>query len=208
MASVTTPKRAPQIPKAQATKLFIEAVIELLETRPIGDISDQLIADTAGINRATIYRHFGTRFELLDAVVAELTQQRLANASEVVASADSEGLGSQQNPPLAKILPRGQMIFQLAAYLSAQNYHSEKLRASMGSLSDWWIEHLERLGVPTRMAKTLAFKNMTLSIARASAADLFALTDDTVADIEALALVEVANFKISAETLGWANNNS
>jgi hypothetical protein len=58
------------------------------------------------------------------------------------------------------------------------------------------------------MAKTLAFKNMTLSIARASAADLFALTDDTVADIEALALVEVSNFKISAETLGWANNNS
>ncbi|CAB4570161.1 unannotated protein [freshwater metagenome] len=207
MASVTNPKRAPQIPKAQATKLFIEAVIELLETRPIGDISDQLIADTAGINRATIYRHFGTRFELLDAVVAELTQQRLANASEVVASADSEGLGSQQKPPLARILPRGQMIFQLAAYLSAQNYHSEKLRASMGSLSDWWIEHLERLGVPTRMAKTLAFKNMTLSLARASAADLFALTDDTIADIEALALVEVANFKLSAETLGWANNS-
>lgn len=207
MAPSTKPTRAPQIPKAQATKLFIEAVIELLETRPIGDISDQLIADTAGINRATIYRHFGTRFELLDAVVAELTEQRLANASEVVASADSEELGSQQKPPLARILPRGQMIFQLAAYLSAQNYQSEKLRASMGSLSDWWIEHLERLGVPTRMAKTLTFKNMALSLARASAADLFALTDDTFADIEALALVEVANFELSAETLGWANNN-
>ena len=207
MASSTKPTRAPQIPKVQATKLFIEAVIELLETRPIGDISDQLIADTAGINRATIYRHFGTRFELLDAVVAELTQQRLANASEVVASADSEGLGSKQKPPLARILPRGQMIFQLAAYLSAQNYQSEKLRASMGSLSDWWIEHLERLGVPTRMAKTLTFKNMALSLARASAADLFALTDDTFADIEALALVEVANFELSVETLGWVNNN-
>ncbi len=207
MASSTRPTRSPQIPKARATKLFIEAVIELLETRPIGDISDQLIADTAGINRATIYRHFGTRFELLDAVVAELTEQRLANASEVVASADSEGLGSQQKPPLARILPRGQMIFQLAAYLSAQNYQSEKLRASMSSLSDWWIEHLERLGVPARMAKTLTFKNMALSLARASAADLFALTDDTFADIEALALVEVANFELSAETLGWVNNN-
>lgn len=207
MASSTKPTRAPQIPKAQATKLFIEAVIELLETRPIGDISDQLIADTAGINRATIYRHFGTRFKLLDAVVAELTEQRLANASEVVASAESEELGSQQKPPLARILPRGQMIFQLAAYLSAQNYQSEKLRASMGSLSDWWIEHLERLGVPTRMAKTLTFKNMALSLARASAADLFALTDDTFADIEALALVEVANFELSVETLGWVNNN-
>lgn len=208
MASSTTPKRAPQIPKAQATKLFIEAVIALLETRPIGDISDQLIADTAGINRATIYRHFGTRFELLDSVIAELTQQRLATASETAAAANSEGLSSQQNPPLAKVLPRGQMIFQLAAYLSAQNYHSEKLRASMSSLSDWWIEHLKRLGVPTRMAETLAFKNMALSLARASAGDLLALTDQTFADIEALALVEVTNFNLSAERLGWANDNS
>ena len=207
MAESTRPKRAPQIPKAQATKLFIAAVIDLLETRPIGDISDQLIADTAGINRATIYRHFGTRFELLDAVVSELTQQRLATASEAASSADSDQLGFEQKPPLAKILPRGQMIFQLAAYLSAQNYQSDSLRASMSSLSDWWIEHLERLGVPTRMAQTLAFKNMTLSLARASAADLFALPDDTFTDIEALALVEIANFELSAEKLGWANDN-
>jgi AcrR family transcriptional regulator len=136
MAESTRPKRAPQIPKAQATKLFIEAVIELLETRPITDISDQLIADTAGINRATIYRHFGTRFELLDAVVVELTQQRLATASKTVSSADSDGLGFEEKPPLARILPRGQMIFQLAAYLSAQNYQSDSLRTSMSSLSD------------------------------------------------------------------------
>jgi AcrR family transcriptional regulator len=125
MAERTRPKRAPQIPKAQATKLFINAVIDLLETRPIADISDQLIADTAGINRATIYRHFGTRFELLDAVVAELTQQRLATASKTVSSA----------------------------------------------------------------------------------ADLFVLPADTFADIEALALVEIANFELSAEQLGWESDN-
>jgi AcrR family transcriptional regulator len=207
MAESTRPKRAPQIPKAQATKLFIEAVIELLETRPIADISDQLIADTAGINRATIYRHFGTPFELLDAVVVELTQQRLATASKTVSSADSDGLGFEEKPLLARILPRGQMIFQLAAYLSAQNYQSDSLRASMRSLSDWWIEHLERLGVPARMAQTLAFKNMALSLARASAADLFVLPADTFADIEALALVEIANFELSAEQLGWESDN-
>lgn len=207
MAESTRPARAPQIPKARATKLFIEAVIELLETRPIADISDQLIADTAGINRATIYRHFGTRFELIDAVIAELTQQRLAIAAETASSANSNGPGLEEKPPLARILRRGQMIFQLAAYLSAQNYQSDDLRASMSSLSDWWIEHLERLGVPSRMAQTLAFKNMTLSLARASAADLFALPDDVIADIEALALVEIANFELSAEKLGWASDS-
>jgi len=182
-------------------------VIELLETRPIADISDQLIADTAGINRATIYRHFGTRFELIDAVIAELTQQRLAIAAETASSANSNGPGLEEKPPLARILRRGQMIFQLAAYLSAQNYQSDDLRASMSSLSEWWIEHLERLGVPSRMAQTLAFKNMTLSLARASAADLFALPDDVIADIEALALVEIANFELSAEKLGWASDS-
>jgi len=207
MAESTRPARAPQIPKARATKLFIEAVIELLETRPIADISDQLIADTAGINRATIYRHFGTRFELIDAVIAELTQQRLAIAAETASSANSNGPGLEEKPPLARILRRGQMIFQLAAYLSAQNYQSDDLRASMSSLSEWWIEHLERLGVPSRMAQTLAFKNMTLSLARASAADLFALPDDVIADIEALALVEIANFELSAEKLGWASDS-
>jgi hypothetical protein len=48
---------------------------------------------------------------------------------------------------------------------------------------------------------------MALSLARASAADLFVLPADTFADIEALALVEIANFELSAEQLGWESDN-
>ena len=203
MAADGRSKRAPQIPRARAKELFIEAVIDLLETLPIAEIPDQLIADTAGINRATIYRHFGSRFGLLDAVVAELTLRWLEIASELVPTVGSERADDVEFP-LLRLSPLGQKIFQVAAYLIAGNHDSETFQDSIEKMNSMWIEILERLGVSPRMARALAFKTMALNLARASSGRIFGVSDDDVADMQALALIEISNHEVSAAKLGWA----
>ena len=203
MAIPTKPKRAPQIPKAEATARFITVVIELLDEEPIAAISDQLIADTAGINRATIYRHFGSRFELLDAVVAELTRRWLSTVTEILPVPESSWGGHGGEPMRARLNPMTQKIFQLAAYLTAGGHHSESLRTSFTLISDMWISSLESLGVPPRMARTLTFKTIGLNLARAAIVDLVDIPEETISDIEALSLVEIISHEESSAKLGW-----
>ena len=203
MANPTKPKRAPQIPKAEATARFIAVVIQLLDEEPIAAISDQLIADTAGINRATIYRHFGSRFDLLDAVVAELTRQWLATVTDILPDPKLSWGGAGGEPMRIQLNPLTRKIFQLAAYLTASGHHSERLRASFTLISDMWISSLETLGVPERMAQTLTFKTIGLNLARAAIVDLIDIPEETISDIEALALVEIIGHEESSAKLGW-----
>jgi len=207
MAESTRPKREPQIPKAQATKLFIEAVIELLETRPIADISDQLIADTAGINRATIYRHFGSRFELLDAVVVELTNQWLVLAEDLVAAPPRPGFPGLTLDFGAPFLHLGAKLFGVGNYLTAASYQSDQVKECFTKIIDTWIRLLESSGMTPRMARAIAVKWLALNLARDTASTLTNIKIDDVIDVQALALAEARNYQNTEIELGWANDN-
>jgi len=207
MAESTRPKRAPQIPKAQATKLFIEAVIDLLETRPIGDISDQLIADTAGINRATIYRHFGTRFELLDAVVVELTNQWLVLVEDIYAAPAVHGFPRLTLDFGAPFLRLGAKLFGIGNYLTAANYQSDQIRECFTKIIEIWIRLFESSGLSPRMARSIALKWLALNLARDTAAAITNITSEDVVDILALTLAEARNYQTTEIELGWVSDN-
>jgi AcrR family transcriptional regulator len=207
MAESTRPKRAPQIPKAQATKLFIEAVIELLETRPIADISDQLIADTAGINRATIYRHFGTRFELLDAVVVELTDQWLVLAGDLFAAPPQPGFPGLTLDFGAPFLHLGAKLFGVGNYLTAASYQSDQVKQCFTKIIDTWIRLFESSGMTPRMARAIAVKWLALNLARDTASTLTNIKIEDVIDVQALALAEARNYQNTEIELGWKSDN-
>ena len=208
MAESTTPKRAPQIPKAKATELFIDAVIELLDTRPIADISDQLIADTAGINRATIYRHFGTRNELLDAVVVELTRQWLILSEGLFAEPTIPGFPRLTPDFGAPFLQLGAKLFGIGNYLTAANHHSESVKDSFTKIIDTWIRLLESSGMSPRMARSIALKWLALNLARDTAAALTNVTLEDVIDVQALALAEARNYQNTEMELGWVSDDN
>jgi AcrR family transcriptional regulator len=203
----TRPSRAPQIPKARATKLFIEAVIELLETRPIADISDQLIADTAGINRATIYRHFGTRFELLNAVVVELTDQWLVLAEDLFAAPPRPGFPGLTLDFGAPFLHLAAKLFGVGNYLTAANYQSDQVKECFTKIIDTWINLFESSGMTPRMARAIAVKWLALNLARDTASTLTNIKIDDVIDVQALTLAEARNYQNTEIELGWKSDN-
>jgi AcrR family transcriptional regulator len=66
------------VSRAEAVERFLEATISLLSTKPISDISVQEIADTAGLNHGYVFRYFGTRLDLFEAVTVEIAKRARA----------------------------------------------------------------------------------------------------------------------------------
>jgi AcrR family transcriptional regulator len=66
-------------PRVKRTrKLLQQAFMELMEEKDMASISIGEITDRATVNRATFYAHFPDKYALLDSIVRELFQQRLA----------------------------------------------------------------------------------------------------------------------------------
>lgn len=204
MAESTKPKRAPQIPRARAKELFIEAVIGLLDDRRIADISDQLIADTAGINRATIYRHFGTRYELLEDVIVELTGRWQVLAEDLFNTPTEPGFPRVNMNFGAPFLHLSAKLFGIGNYLTAANHQSVQVQECFTRIIEMWIRLVETSGMSKRMARAIALKWFALNLARDTAAVLANLTIEDVVDVQALALAEVQNYADAESRLGWA----
>lgn len=66
-------------PRARRTrKLLQQAFMELMAEKDMASISIGEITDRATVNRATFYAHFPDKYALLDSIVRELFEQRLA----------------------------------------------------------------------------------------------------------------------------------
>jgi serine phosphatase RsbU (regulator of sigma subunit) len=62
---------------------IIEAAVELLESQPAASIEQ--IAAAAGVGRATVYRHFSTRTELVEAAMRHAVEDALLGVSDPTA---------------------------------------------------------------------------------------------------------------------------
>jgi AcrR family transcriptional regulator len=69
----TSPLRERQ--KADTRELILEAVTRLLRNRELTDLSLALVAREAGITERTVYRHFATREQLLEATWAAVNEK-------------------------------------------------------------------------------------------------------------------------------------
>ena len=80
-------------PRVKRTrKLIQEAFAELLMEKRFQAISVQDITDRATINRATFYTHFIDKYELLDSLMREELQKRLAVQLSLTATLTEENL--------------------------------------------------------------------------------------------------------------------
>jgi AcrR family transcriptional regulator len=65
-------------PRIRRTRTALrEAVAALLRERSFDDITLHEIAQAAGLNRATIYKHYPDKFALLDALIADELRERI-----------------------------------------------------------------------------------------------------------------------------------
>lgn len=66
----------------------IEATAGLLRTQSLGSLTVEAVAASAGVSRQTIYRHFGDRAGLIEALVLHEEEQLTRAAESAVADAD------------------------------------------------------------------------------------------------------------------------
>jgi AcrR family transcriptional regulator len=196
--------RARKIPKSDAITRFLDATISLVGTMPVAEISDQLIADTAGINRASIYRYFGTRLELFDAAVDVLVSKwEQAWEQQLRPVAQPRVLSRVLNEPTGTFVEYSLKVFDVGAYLSASSYESEQLRKNFNKLVEIWMREFETEGASPRMARALAHKMLALNLARPGATKVADLSAESVFDVFRLTLAEAKNFSVAEAELGW-----
>lgn len=78
-------------------KLIQEALLELTVQKGFAAVTVRDITTYAGVNRATFYRHYQDKFDLLDQYAQEV-YQLLDTLDEAKASADHKSAGSEKLP--------------------------------------------------------------------------------------------------------------
>lgn len=79
-------------PPEQARELLLDAAERAFARRGYRASTMQVIAREAGYTRAVIYRHFGTRDELLDALVVRVAVRRMADIATRMPVTDDPGV--------------------------------------------------------------------------------------------------------------------
>lgn len=84
----TRPKNREKInQRTMLTKrLLQDSLIDLLKTTSIYKISIRKLCETAGINRSTFYKYYGSQFDLL----AEMERELIATISDILAAAPKQ----------------------------------------------------------------------------------------------------------------------
>lgn len=59
-------------------RVILDAAVDLLETRSVGELSVRAVAKRADISERTVFRYFAAREDLLDAVAAEVARRTQA----------------------------------------------------------------------------------------------------------------------------------
>jgi len=197
--------RATKISKDVAMARFVETTIGLLEKLPIADVSDRLIAESAGINRASLYRYFNTRHELFDLVLEEVSNRYLDDLKTATAAhAQPVNTGQLSVDVLAPTFALSSQVFAIGNYLVAGNYRSDRLTSNMSKIVEVWTQQFLISGVAPRMARALALQALGLGFGRPNAESLIRLEHGDVVDVFRLMINSMQNHAEMTAKFGWA----
>ncbi|CAB4614915.1 unannotated protein [freshwater metagenome] len=191
--------------RAQATQMFLDASIELIDTKPIPDITVQEIATMVGLNHGYVHRYFGTRVDLFTAVADELARLLLDSVS-----AEQErrtNAGDQREPfdqsLIALARPLALKRLHVIQYLLAAGVDPARFGEESRAIIELGTQQLISIGMSPRMATAQAIKTNVLLWAREALTPSFGLNDAEVDDVAALTLIELANADALSKQLGW-----
>lgn len=111
---------------------IVTEAIAAFQTRSFGEVSMSDIADSAGVAKGTIYRHFESKADLFDAVIETLLADTANNFAEAVADAGGpEGLEHQSEKAalifgnlVAAVLP---ILLELGARAAKGNDKADRM---------------------------------------------------------------------------------
>lgn len=205
MAPQTASGRSPRVSREIAVTRFLDAVIDLMDTKPIPDITIQEIADTVGLNHGYVFRYFGTRLDLFTAVTDELADRALsAVTSEMdrrLASGDARIPGDMSLIALGRPFTIKRM--SVIQYLTTSGVAPERFGQKSRAMIETTVQTLVAQGMSHKMAQAQAFKISILLWAQNALADAFGVTPDEATDLLLLTIDEVNHTTEAEKRLGW-----
>jgi len=194
-----------RVSRAEAIQRFLDTTISLLSTKPITDITVQEISDSAGLNHGYVFRYFGTRLDLLEAVTIELAQRARA---QVEAAAEKRRKTPSKIVTMdLQLIAAGQELTQLrmrvVMYLISCGVDAKKFAHESKQNILLFADYCESLGMSRRMAEATAVRSSALIFTNNFMADAFGLTKQDVQDGLALSFNEIARTKKTQKELGW-----
>jgi AcrR family transcriptional regulator len=172
-------------PDAQRRRELLDALVEEFAAGGIGDRSLRELAQAVGTSHRMLLHHFGSRGDLLVAIVSEVERRQMAVLRDLPAS-PAEGIAATwADVRRPELRPFERLFFECYA----RGVQGEKPYARMvPSAVDAWLADVE---VMTGGAIDPALARLGLAVIRGLLLDLVATDDDTGVDAAAQAFVDL-----------------
>ena len=175
----------PRTSRADAEQALIAAVIELLDTTPIPDITVHKIAEVAGVNFGHINRYFETRLNLFVLVTDTLADKAVIQLRETL----DKKIPNTQRPSKevpTKLLDQVRVSnvaiatkrLRLIQYLLASGVPVERFGSKSRETLDLAVHMGSELGIDPELARAAAIRFIALTWIEASLAPSLGITSE------------------------------
>lgn len=182
-SSSTEPKS--RIRRPEAEQALISAVIELMDSRPIADITIHQIAHVAGVNFGYINRYFETRHNLFAVTTDVLADAGIAQFSESIATPQTNIQESTKAIVRADletgriaVTPIGVKRLQLIQYLVAAGVPAVRFVPKSKEVIDSIVSSMTKLGLDEELAHARALHVISMLWAKATLGPVLGFTGD------------------------------
>jgi AcrR family transcriptional regulator len=169
-------------PDLERRQELLDAVVEEFAARGIGDRSLRDVAAAVGTSHRMLLHHFGTRNELLLAIVGEVERRQMSMLSELPAEPADAIAAMWANLSRPELRPFERLFFE--CYARGVQGEQPFARMLPGAVDTWLVNDTGPVSDPAMM-------RLGLAVARGLLLDLVATDDRDGVDAAAAAFVEL-----------------
>jgi AcrR family transcriptional regulator len=194
-----------RVSREDAIARFLDTTINLLDTKPVAELTVQLIADAVGLNHGYVFRYFGTRLDLLVDVSDELANRALLAVRTEMERRVQENVVVPPGDLTLLMLGRPFTLKRqfLLQYLTANGVPPERFGPKGREMIQTSVDTLEQQGMSPRMARSQAIKVSVMLWAQVSLAQQMGVSQEESMDLFAVTIDELNNTQESEKRLGW-----
>lgn len=161
------PKRRSPITRAEGERRLIDAAAELIRTRPYSEVGVRDIAELADVNHGFVHNWFGSKNDLLIAVV----QKQVRELVETVLSAEPG------QPALSFTDPNVSSLVRLVLWLDLEGVDTSRLFADMPLLDAVTARYIGEEGLDPSIARAAAIQVISIGLAAGAFSPMLGMDD-------------------------------
>jgi AcrR family transcriptional regulator len=182
-------------PDSERRRQLLEALVEEFAARGVGDRSLRDIAGAVGTSHRMLLHHFGSREDLLVAIVEEVERRQMGLLPDLPAG-PADGFAAMWADLRRPELRQFERLF-FECYARAAQGEKPFARMVPGAVNGW-LEEVGALERPAKVPYDAAMARLGLAVTRGLLLDLVATDDDAGVDAAAEAFVSLLKLLATA----------